>query len=144
MILRRKVTLKSEDDVPIVRNNQVSLQDISSSDSENDVPCCYSSVHKYYNWLWGQCGSAFSIVGSEFKGLKTFFGRETEHGRSVEYKQPIFFLHQLTTSISVFECPMLHTMHPFFSLSKWWRATTFLLPRKQRDNKQSSNHENYN
>ena len=30
--------LESEDDVPMIVNNQVSLQDISSSDSENDVP----------------------------------------------------------------------------------------------------------
>ena len=30
--------LESEDDVPMIVNNQVSLLDISSSDSENDVP----------------------------------------------------------------------------------------------------------
>ena len=38
---------------------------------------------------------------------------------------------QLTTSISVLECPMLHTMQPVFSLSNAWRFTTFLLPAKQ-------------
>jgi hypothetical protein len=33
-----------------------------------------------------------------------------------------------TTSISVFECPMLQTMQPFFILSMCSRVTTFLLP----------------
>ena len=35
---------------------------------------------------------------------------------------------KLNTSISVLECPMLHTMHPFFILSMWSRDTTFLFP----------------
>lgn len=34
----------------------------------------------------------------------------------------------LTTSISVLECPMLHTMQPLFILSICSRVTTFLLP----------------
>jgi len=34
----------------------------------------------------------------------------------------------LTTSISVFECPILHTMQPFFILSMYSLVTTFLLP----------------
>ena len=33
-----------------------------------------------------------------------------------------------TTSISVFEWPMLDTMQPFFIRSMWSRVTTFLLP----------------
>ena len=35
---------------------------------------------------------------------------------------------RLSTSISVLEWPMLHTMQPFFILSMWSRVTTFLLP----------------
>ena len=42
------------------------------------------------------------------------------------YSFTLYYL--LTTSISVLECPMLQTMHPFFNLSRWLRFTTFLLP----------------
>ena len=34
----------------------------------------------------------------------------------------------LTTSISVLEWPILHTIQPFFMRSRCWRDTTFLLP----------------
>lgn len=39
---------------------------------------------------------------------------------------------QLTTSISVFEWPMLHTMEAFFIRSSWSLVTTFLFPVKNR------------
>ena len=44
----------------------------------------------------------------------------------------IFSSRILTTSISVFECPILHTIQPFFKRSMCSRRTTCLLPRQQK------------
>jgi len=44
----------------------------------------------------------------------------------------------LTTSISVFEWPILHTMHPFFILSMYSLVTTFLLPGEHNDSNTGS------
>lgn len=43
---------------------------------------------------------------------------------------------QLTTSISVLECPMLQTMQPFFMRSRFSLTTTFLLPDEGRGHKE--------
>lgn len=41
---------------------------------------------------------------------------------------------QLTTSISVLECPILQTMQPFFMRSRFSLTTTFLLPEGRKEN----------
>lgn len=104
-------------------------EEANLSQQDNPLPIRPDDVvHLRAHSLPGQLGGAQARLADEnINRICVLFDPKHSDGRSLS----VCMLQQLTTSISVFEWPMLHTMEPFFIRSSWSLVTTFLFPVKK-------------